>query len=110
MTMLAGIYSRNRGDIIPDAVCNGIRRSLSRHPKEEIDQFRDDRCFMVKVDIGAYGEPALQIDAAGASFGAAEPLLPRADSLPVSRSRDVSELHDAFSHGDLSLLEKARGI
>ncbi len=109
MTLLAGIYSRTAGDIIPDEICSAIRRGLSRYPNEATEHFRDDRCYLVKADIGAYVDPALHIDGDGVSFMVGEPLL-AGSGRSRSRSLDLRELHATFSRDDFKPLTMARGV
>jgi len=110
MTLIAGVYSRHIGDVVPEALCDAVRHALSRHPDERIEHFRDDRCFMVKADIGAYGEPAVQIDSRGVSFMAGEPLLSHSDATRRPRSTDLHEIHSGLTRDDFSVLRRARGV
>ncbi len=105
MTLLAGVYARQAADAVPDALCDAIRRALSRHPNEETQHFRDERCFLVKADIDAFGDKAFRIDPGAVSFMVGEPLLERR-----SRAADLNELHTALSREDLDPLTRARGV
>jgi asparagine synthase (glutamine-hydrolysing) len=110
MTLLAGVYARRIGDPVPESLCDATERALSRHPNEQIDRFRDHRCFLVKADVGAFGEKAFRIDADAVSLMCGEPLLDHGDRTRRSRTLDLDELHDAFSRENLELLSKARGV
>jgi len=110
MTLLAGVYCRHAGDAVPDELCTEVQRALSRHPSERTSHFRDNRCFLVKADIGAYGDAALRIDQHGVSFLAGEPLLGQPGSTPRSRTLDLDELHMGISRDNLAALTRARGV
>ena len=110
MTLLAGVYSRHVGDRVPDDLCDRIQRALSRNPDELTHHFRDERCFLVKADIGAYGEPALRIDPGAVSFLVGEPLLAHSEPTRRSRADDLGELHVGLSRNDFEALERARGV
>jgi hypothetical protein len=110
MTLVAGVFARHDGDRIPESICAELERSLSRHPHEQKQRFRDDRCFIVKVDIGAYGGPAHRIDSRGVSFVVGQPLLSLPDANPRDRSADVGHLHEDFLRGDFESFSRARGI
>ncbi len=110
MTLVAGAYSRHAGDPIPDALCDALGTALSRHSNEQIHNFRDARCVIVKADVGAFGEPAMQVDANAISFMAGEPLLRHASSARRSRTVDLDELHDGLSKDDSEPLTRARGV
>jgi hypothetical protein len=110
MTLLAGIYARHAADAVPDALCDSIRRALSRHPDEQIRHFRDERCFLVKADINAFGEEAFRVDPGAVSFMAGEPLLDHSQPTRRSRKADLDELHCSLSREDLEPLKRARGV
>ena len=109
MTLVAGIYSRHADHIIPDGVCATIQRALSRYPNEQTEYFRDDRCYLVKADVGAYVDPALLIDRVGISFMAGEPLL-SSPGAARSRTADLVDLHADLSRNRLQALKRARGV
>lgn len=110
MAILAGIVSRN-GERPEPAMCEALRRVISRHPAEPVQQFTDGRSFLIKVDIGAFGEPAFRVEAGVAvSMLAGEPLL----NIPGeakwrSRTQDLDLLHEAWKREDFTHLAQARG-
>jgi hypothetical protein len=110
MTLLAGVYARHAADVVPDALCDSIRRALSRHPDEQTRHFRDERCFLVKADINAFGDEAFRIDPGAVSFLVGEPLLDRGQRTRRSRTADLDELHQALARDDLDALRMARGV
>jgi asparagine synthetase B (glutamine-hydrolysing) len=108
MTLFAGIYSRDAQYALPESACDALVRALSRDPSDVPQVFRDERCFIVKVDIGAYGEPGMRVDAGGAvSALAGEPLLGDAN---VGREKDLELLHESWLKGDWNVLARARGV
>ena len=111
MTLFAGVFSRHANQPIKDSVCDGLRRVISRDKTDEVRVFRDSRCFMVKVDIGAFVDPAFRIDEDGSvSLLAGEPLLAFKDETSGrSRSKDLDLLHESWKRNDWNLLEHARG-
>lgn len=111
MTMLAGAFSRRPGRPIPEATREALRRAISRDPDDERVVFSDDRVFLIKIDIGAYGEPGLQLDQPGSvSMLAGEPLL--AGEAEISwrpRGEDLASIHRGLDRRDVSPLQGARG-
>jgi asparagine synthase (glutamine-hydrolysing) len=112
LTILAGIFSRHKDHPVSDTVCEELKPIISRHPKDEILTFKDDRLFLAKVDIGAYGEAGIRIDPAiSVSMLAGEPLLALEDgNLYRTRTQDLDLIHDACNHGNWDFLRKAQGV
>ena len=106
MTLFAGIFSRHEHQPIADSVCDGLRRVISRDKTDEVRVFRDRRCFFVKVDIGAFVDPAFRIDEDGSvSILAGEPLVAFGDDASGrSRSKDLDLLHESWKREDWNLL------
>lgn len=109
MTLLAGVYCRRPEDVVPNRLSETIKRTISRHADDAVEEFSDGRCFLAKVDIGAYRERGVFVDSQAVSFMAGEPLLQ--STSPVARSRwdDLQELHIALL-GDSASLRRARGV
>lgn len=112
MTMIAGIVSRDPRVAVPASVADILSRSISRNEGDESRVFQDARTFFVKVDIGAFGEPAEIVDKAGAlTLIAGEPLLTaNAEQQWQNRDADARSMHDVFVRGDLSALQRANGV
>ena len=110
MTILAGVYSRHADNPIPEPLRAEVQRAISRHPGETPDTFSDDRCLLVKADVGAYGAAARRVDSAAATFMVGEPLLADPDLRRRPRSADLDELHSALVHDDDSPLSRVRGV
>ena len=112
MSILAGIFSRVHAHPCPDSICQALRRAISRAPDDEILTFKDDHSYLLKVEVGAYGEAAFHRDEQGAvSMLAGEPLLDaRGSDSWQSRTRDLESLHEKWKRGDWSTLARARGV
>jgi hypothetical protein len=110
MTLLAGAYARHAADAVPDALCDSIRHALSRHADERIRHFRDQRCFLLKADIDAFGDEAIRLDPGAISFMVGEPLLDHNQPVRRTRTADLDELHRSLSRDDLAPLNRARGV
>ncbi len=110
MTLFAGIFSRRPDQPISKSVCDELRRVISRDPTDHVLTFQDSRCFLVKVDIGAFGEEAFVIGGGSATVIAGEPLLDDGNNGPSRhRTHDVNRLHVSWIDGDWTDLKIARG-
>ena len=111
MTLIAGIFSRNPENAVPDSACEALRGAISRHPGDEVKIFRDARCFLAKVDVGAYGEPAFRVSPQGTvSMLAGEPLVRlEVPNAWRTRTEDLEALHDSWDKGDWNLLRRVNG-
>lgn len=113
MTLLAGILSRNKDTSIAASTCEVLNRSISRNPNDEVKAFKDSRCYLIKVDIGAFGERAFRRDDNGnVSMLAGEPLIALGGENDhwQSRTHDLDLLHDRWQQGDWNILTRARGV
>jgi asparagine synthase (glutamine-hydrolysing) len=112
MTMLAGIFSRGDEHPIEAAVRERLQHLISRSPDDKAVVFRDARCFLAKIDIGAYGEPAFHRDVSGSvSLLAGEPLLEVNGAADFgTRTQDLELLNQSWDRGDWNLLTRTRGI
>lgn len=110
MSVFAGVFARRPEVRITDDICAAVERALSRHPNETYERFRDAKCFLCKVDVGAYGEPAFNGNSTTASMLTGEPLLAHAGSGRRSRSIDLDELTTALVRDDHAVLHRARGV
>lgn len=112
MSILAGIYSCDKNEPIPDSLCDSLKRLISRNPADEITEFKADRAFFVKLDVGAFGAPGQHEDSLGAvSVLAGEPLLSISPADEIqSRQADLVQIHKGFAASDLGVLSKANGV
>lgn len=112
MTLFAGIFNRNRESALPESACETMRHIVSRGPQQDVSVFKDDRCFLVKVDIGAYGEAALRVDEGGSvSMMAGESLLTsEKENISHGRAYDLKLLHESWLKGSWEMLRQATGV
>jgi asparagine synthase (glutamine-hydrolysing) len=112
MTLIAGILSRQQNQTVQDSACDALKRLISRNPSDEVSVFRDERSCIVKVDVGAYGEPGFKVDENGAfTVLAGEPLLSLDnEGAWQSRENDVALIHDHCARGNWDVLKKADGV
>lgn len=112
MTLIAGIVSRDPHVPPPAAVCQKLRDSISRNAADERRIFQDDRSLFVKIDIGAFGEPAHVVDDNGAiTLVSGEPLLDvDGKGHWQSRYADTTLLHNDLVRGDGDALRFANGV
>ena len=112
MTLIAGIISRNSKSPVPSAVCDYLKRSISRNSSDEVIVHKDNSHFIIKVDIGAYDERAFKLDKGGAlTLVAGEPLLNfNNDGNRQSRQQDTDSIHGEFVNDNYDILKKAEGI
>jgi asparagine synthase (glutamine-hydrolysing) len=108
MTLIAGIVSRKLGVPVPAAACASLQEMISRDPQDKITTIEKPGAFFAKLDIGAFGEPAVVNDSDGAvTLLAGEPLLRAGDG----RRSDTDTIHRAFLDGDVDpLLATATGV
>lgn len=112
MSILAGIYSRHETEQIPDAMGDALKRLISRNAEDEINVFKDPRTYLVKLDVGAFGEPGFYVDAdGGTSLLAGELLLSVSDAGEYpSRESDLVTLHDGLKSENPDVLTTAQGV
>lgn len=111
MAILAGIFSRKNNQTPPPSMCEALKRVMSRNPEDKPTIFSDSQCFLAKIDIGAYGEPAFHVDPHGSmSTLAGESLLNLDGSTSRTRTEDLELLHYSWKKTDWNLLTKTRGV
>jgi hypothetical protein len=112
MSIFAGIITRSAGVELPESVVQKLRQVVSRSP-EDADrriEFRHDRAFMVKIDIGAFAESGESTNGGATSFVAGEPLLVlNRDAPPGPRSEDLASVAEAVVAGQHHVLRACRG-
>jgi asparagine synthetase B (glutamine-hydrolysing) len=108
VTLIAGIFSRNDRPLA-DSACASLRQAISRNPVDEVKAFRDRRSYFAKVDIEAFREHGVLMDAGGAlSLLAGEPLLGNRDS-SSNRLRDLTTIHEQCLQNNSNILREADG-
>lgn len=111
MTILAGIYSRTRGQEISEALCESLRSSVSRNPSDEVSTVKHTGCFLAQVDLEIDGQNGIYVSSDGSvSLLSGELLLSQLPPDPRSRKRDLLALHEAWQIGGPDLLQRARGV
>lgn len=110
MTILAGLWHPGRAPV-PGELAAAILKGLSRRSADQPWVHQAPGCLLAKVDIGAFGSPALYVDRDGAAtIVSGEPLLERpGEGEWRSRTRDTELLHQAFREGDDAALSHANG-
>jgi len=109
MTILAGMFSRDRDPELSEVQVDAVRRALSRGGDAAITEFRDRRAFLAKVDIGAYGDAAFRIGPSGSVMMAAgHPLL--SDAAGRGRSHDLAVLHERWDADRREVLDEVNGV
>ena len=58
MTIMAGVYSRSNEKPCP-RICSELKNLLSRHKRDKAVELGNDRVWIAKVDIGAFGSAGL---------------------------------------------------
>ena len=111
MTILAGILSRSSEHLISDDMSQALQALLSRHPQDHVVVEAHSRCILAKVDVHAFGEPAVRRDADGSlSMLCGEPLIAHPGSDEVgTRSDDLATIHAACEQAAWASLSRAQG-
>jgi len=112
MTVLAGVFSRLDDAALPDALAAELLRAISRHPGDRPATYRDQRCLLAKIDVGAYSEPAFREEPPGSvCLLAGEPLLTLNErQTGRSRSHDLEILHRELRRENWNVLAAAHGV
>ena len=111
MTIHAGAFARRPHGHLPPELCDALYGAVSRDPRDNPVVFADRRVYMVKVDIGAYGSPAVHTPPDGsASMLAGQPLLAATGRYGRTRAQDLGLLHDSLTHGDHAIAALTRGV
>jgi hypothetical protein len=108
MTIVGGLFGYD-GQILDDQLCRSMRRTISRNPADVPIEFRNSFCYLVKVDVEAYGESGFERRGpASVAILAGDPLLAERGR-ERSRTADLSLLHDAVLTCDWSVLCASHG-
>lgn len=112
MTIVAGIYSRHNDCLISDKIYIELKQLISRNPNDKVIEFKDKRCVLMKVDIGAYQEPAIKHDSNGSvTMLVGDPhLVDGHDRVSQTRSYDIDILHRSWSKDKYDILTKTQGV
>jgi hypothetical protein len=109
MTLIAGIVSRKPDVPVPAHVCSSLRAAISRNAKDEITARQYKSAFFVKLDIGAFRQPAEVVDEDGClTMLCGQPLLAGDGN---SRQADTELIHRGFGDdGVAGVLATATGV
>lgn len=112
MTILAGIFSRSPEHLISDAMNQALQALMSRHPQDRVVFEAHPRCIIAKVDVHAYGDPAIRKDADGSvSMLCGEPLIADPNSNEAgTRHEDLAAIHAACERAAWVSLARAQGV
>ena len=109
MTILAGAWHHDRRPLPPPLEA-GLVGHLSRHGADAPAVFRAPGCVLAKVDIGAYGAPAVHQASGGAvTLLSGEALLADRPLGSGHRLADTVRLHDALRERADAVLRLATG-
>lgn len=108
MSLIAGIYSRKQGVPVAEAHREHLRSSLSRDADDLLTESSSEQCFMVKVDLGAFGS-AGHFDDGDGNFAmlTGEPLLAGNDR--PDRVEDLRTISNSFKTRQHDALSQSRG-
>lgn len=112
MSIFAGVYSRNPRRQVPQHIISALRSTISRSEEDANSrvEYSDDRLFMVKVDVGAYGEPGVLHDDLAWGFVAGAPLMvDHGQDRPRTRGEDLRTIAGELATGGSDALRSSRG-
>lgn len=110
MAIIAGIFSRQADVQVPPQWRVELAAVVSRDAADEVQVFDSPCCFLVKLDFGAYGCPALeQLPDGSAIAVAGHPHLDGPCGGGAPRSSHARILAEAGGRDDWSLLRGAQG-
>lgn len=111
MTIIAGVFSRNKELIVPNSICEKLRQIISRNPEDPRTEFNGPRVFLIKINIGAFDGNACSITPAhSVCMMAGEPLLVECgDPETKTRDYDLERIHDCLDKMELDVLRSTSG-
>lgn len=110
MTIIAGVFGRKPSAQVPTSFCVSLKKIISRSPIDKPIEFRAESAFILKVDIGAFGQPAHYHCQSGSfSVLAGEPLLIGQGLETLERDAQLEYLHSKWQQDDFECLRKASG-
>jgi asparagine synthase (glutamine-hydrolysing) len=110
MTILAGVISRHPSALISDSMYESLRKNISRHPDDKPIEFRDNKVFLVKVDIGAFGSAGHSTTPTpSCSMLAGEPLLTCEGPAGPGREEQLNFLQKEWEQNNFQSLRSTSG-
>ena len=92
-----------------DSAFSGLCEKLSRDRSDTLVTVRLPGALLAKLDIGAFGQPAIVDDEGAITMVAGEPLVESNQSKRAGRYTDVLVLHDALKRRRYEALRAPRG-
>jgi asparagine synthase (glutamine-hydrolysing) len=108
MSLVCGIYLLRPGTAIPAGWANYLRDNLNRDANGAVNEFSDDRLFLLKLDLGAFDAPAWRVDEHYVTTISGDAIL-RDDSVERGRADDMAALKGIGVADLRPLLLKGRG-
>lgn len=105
MSLFAGIFLRGGEVPFPVDSTDAMREAISREGTH-LEDYRDDRLYLVKYDFGAFGDAAFRSDGPVAAL-TGEPFFSGAPG--GARSADLQRLVTELTAGNESCLKECRG-
>ncbi len=112
MTIFAGVFARRSDCSIPDELASMLRSSVSRYPgdSDRHQILTDSGIYIVKIDIGALGEPGDFAEGHTTGFVAGDPILQNTpNTIPMSRMESLRIIAHDVAMGKLDSLYSCRG-
>ncbi|WP_300338437.1 asparagine synthase-related protein [Accumulibacter sp.] len=111
MTVLAGFFYRGQTAGSDQTLRADLVATLSRNPADRIEEVQSGRCFLAKIDIGAFGASGVCRGPDGATtMLVGDPIGEQRAADPArTRAADAQEIHQALLVGNLTPLSTSRG-
>jgi len=111
LTVLAGFFYRGQTAGSDQTLRADLVATLSRNPADRIEEVQSGRCFLAKIDIGAFGASGVCRGPDGATtMLVGDPIGEQRAADPArTRAADAQEIHQALLVGNLTPLSTSRG-
>ena len=111
MTLIAGAFLIDATQTIPPHLTAALTQHIARAPNPEtsVHALSSARCFAIKVDVGAYREPALSESLDGSFSAMMGDALICGDNARLTRASQLALLETACDVGDDEVFAQARG-
>lgn len=109
MTVMGGVLACDGVTLRPE-MCVQLREALSRRKEWKVQEYRDRRAYIAKIDVGAFGETAYLQTTDGVSALVGEALIDGGNEFQRRpRVEDLEALRSAWRSGELSRLQATHG-
>jgi hypothetical protein len=112
MTIFAGAFVRRVGQAIPSQLIGELRASVSRYPDDADTrtEFADENIFIIKIDVGAFGELGESTGPQLLTFVAGDPILQPYPTAPrITRVESAERIGHDLAAGQNEALRFCRG-